>query len=165
MKTKELAKTVLEISPDDYDFYIFGDGPLWDEVSGKIDEYGLADNVHMMGFQSNIPSCLAHMDALLITSDHEGLPMNLLESMALGVFVIAHGTGGIESVIDKDGYGMVLENQNIENFAKGVLAFKEGKEKLQLTKYLSQDRVVSQYSSAVCAEKHIKLYAELSIRC
>jgi len=158
----KVAKAVLDISPEDYDFYIFGDGPLRDEVNSEILECGLVSCVHMMGFQENIPSCLGQMDILLITSDHEGLPMNLLESMALGVFVIAHSTGGITSVLGDGAYGCALDSQDVDGFVNSVLAFKEENEDRRKIKALSQNMVISQYSSDVCAEKYLRLYAELS---
>jgi len=43
----------------------------------------------------DIHSKMTSLDVLLITSDHEGLPMALLEAMTLETPVISHAVGGI----------------------------------------------------------------------
>ena len=49
----------------------------------------------MLGHRDDIHETLSAMDLLLITSDREGIPMVLLEAMALGVPVVARDVGGI----------------------------------------------------------------------
>ena len=78
-----------------YVFYIFGDGPLRDNITTLSKILDLDHRVFMMGFRPNIAAYLSKMDYLLITSDHEGLPMNLLEALGLRIPVVAHAVGAL----------------------------------------------------------------------
>src|SRR5205085_2417066 len=78
----------------DMQFVSAGDGPLLDEVRQLTRELGLRDQVELPGFVADVAACLTNVDALIITSDHEGLPTVLLEAMALKVPVVAHAVGG-----------------------------------------------------------------------
>ena len=43
-----------------------------------------------------------------MTSDHEGLPMILLEAMALKIPVLAHAVGGIPKLLDYGNCGILI---------------------------------------------------------
>lgn len=82
-------------------FLLVGDGPLRDEVAGWVAESGLGDAVHRVGLQSDVVPYLSAMDVLMIASDFEGLPLVLLEAMALERPVASTAVGGIrEAVVD-----------------------------------------------------------------
>ena len=85
--------------PNKYSGYIFGDGPLETELRQQAQTLNINHCTYFMGFKTNIPAFLNKMDCLLITSDHEGLPMNLLEALALEKPVISHTAGGVASVL------------------------------------------------------------------
>ena len=98
--------------PNRYSGYIFGDGPLETELKQQALTQNINHCTHFMGFRTNIPAYLNKMDCLVITSDHEGLPMNLLEALALDKPVVSHTAGGVASVLEqsfKDG----LINDNL----------------------------------------------------
>ena len=67
-----------------YSFHIFGDGPLRDNLEILSQRLGTRNIVHFEGHCDDILARLQEVDAIIITSDHEGLPMILLEAMALG---------------------------------------------------------------------------------
>jgi len=76
-------------------FHIYGGGPLRSELEDLTRKHKIEDIVHFEGHCDDIHQQIASLDVLLITSDHEGLPMTLLEAMAIGIPVVAHATGGI----------------------------------------------------------------------
>jgi L-malate glycosyltransferase len=63
---------------------------------------------------------MAHLDALVFTSDHEGLPMAALEALALGVPVVAHAVGGLPELIDSSARGHLVTEQDPEHYAAGI---------------------------------------------
>lgn len=64
---------------------LVGDGELKDEINKKIIEYGITENVKMLGVRSDIPDLLSAMDILLFPSHYEGLPVTLVEAQASGL--------------------------------------------------------------------------------
>jgi len=94
-------------------FYIYGNGPLESQLKQTAKNLDIWNSIHFEGHCSNIHEKIASLDALLITSDHEGLPMTLLEAMALGTPVIAHAVGGIPQVLDNH-CGWLVNSQSLE---------------------------------------------------
>src|SRR5690606_288992 len=115
------ARRLHELRPEAIDFYIVGDGPEADRCRVLIEVLGLKGNVHMLGFRPDATAVLAAMDLLLITSDHEGLPMVLLEAMSVGVPVVASAVGGIPAVLDHGRYGRLVNDQQPQRYAESVL--------------------------------------------
>ena len=143
------------------EFYIFGDGPLKSEIEALRERLSLNQHVHMMGFRNDVPCCLKNIDIVLITSDHEGLPMNLLETMALECFVIGHKVGGIPTVLDNGQCGYLVDDQQPENFVEGIEYYINNEQERANKIENAKKRVSEVYSSKVAAEKHALLYKSL----
>ena len=86
---------------------VIGDGELRGRLERKVSEFGLADTVIFAGFRTDVAQLLAMVDIVAMPSHWEGLPMTLLESMALGKAIVASSVGGIPDVI-RDGENGVL---------------------------------------------------------
>lgn len=158
----KIAKQVITTVPNSYDFYIFGNGPLEETVRDQIRKDALEDSVHMMGFQTNIPAYLKRMDILMITSDHEGLPMNLLEAMVLNVCVIAHSIGGISHALEFGKNGLAINNQDINEFVSAILTCSgDSNRRIDITNS-AKYRVNSDYNSFNCTDKYIALYKDIA---
>jgi glycosyltransferase involved in cell wall biosynthesis len=107
-------------APDAFRFYIIGDGPLRAELEVQARALGLESVCEFLGFQANCLPIMAHLDALVFTSDHEGLPMAALEALALGVPVVAHAVGGLPELIDSSARGHLVTEQDPEHYAAGI---------------------------------------------
>jgi glycosyltransferase involved in cell wall biosynthesis len=95
------------IAPDIH-LNIVGTGPRHAELLRLAQVLGIADRVHLLGFRRNAYDYMAHCDALLMPSLHEGLPYALLEAMALGVPIIASAVGGLAEVIENGVTGLLV---------------------------------------------------------
>lgn len=58
-------------------------------VRGLIDELGLTSRVMLPGYQTNPYPYIKHAKALILTSDGEGLPRVLIESLFLGTPIVS----------------------------------------------------------------------------
>lgn len=68
-----------------FTFFIVGQGPLECLIQEKIQEYKLEKNVFMLGVRSDVPQLMAGADVMLMPSLHEGFPVVLVESQAVGL--------------------------------------------------------------------------------
>jgi len=115
------AKYLMDHHPDfNVSFHIMGDGPLRKELETLSQQLGTEGIIEFEGHCSDIVERLYRFDALLMTSDHEGLPMVLLESIALQLPVIAHNVGGIPKVIGNN-CGLLADHQKAETYASLIL--------------------------------------------
>lgn len=77
-----------------FKLYLFGDGILEEEIKDKVMRWGLEEEVVFMGYRNDINKILPNMDLSVSTSLREGLPINILESFASGVPVVATNSRG-----------------------------------------------------------------------
>ena len=88
-------------------FVAAGQGPLEADLRASLAEHQLGDRVRMLGYRSDAQRLMAGFDAFTLTSDHEGLPVALMDALALGLPVIATRAGGIPEVVS-DGVNGLL---------------------------------------------------------
>lgn len=87
---------------------VLGTGPLAGELTAAAAAAGLEDRFRFLGFRTNIHDYIAHLDALLMPSLHEGLPYTLLEAMSLGKPVLASAVGGLAEVLRDNETGLLF---------------------------------------------------------
>ncbi len=76
-------------------FVAVGQGPLETEMRARRDELGLADRVIFTGFRDDATRVMAAADVFTLASRWEGLPVALMEALALGLPVVATNVGGV----------------------------------------------------------------------
>ncbi|HEX5690898.1 MAG TPA: glycosyltransferase, partial [Roseiflexaceae bacterium] len=76
-----------------------GEGEQRAALDRRIAELGIGARVHFAGYRTDILSFLSAANVLAISSDHEGLPIVLLEAMAAECPVVSTRVGDIGNVI------------------------------------------------------------------
>jgi glycosyltransferase involved in cell wall biosynthesis len=107
---------------DDVSFLLVGDGPELPVVRERVRELGMTDRVILTGFRADGRRLMALLDIFLMTSAYEGLPIAMLEAMALGKPVVATTVGGIPEVISSGSEGLLADAGDIEKLAACVSA-------------------------------------------
>ncbi len=107
VKGHATAIDALATAGPEVQLHIIGSGPTETQLRQQVQETGTGTRVHFHGFRRDIYAYLAHCDALLMPSLHEGLPYTLLEAMALGRPIIASRTGGLAEVIEDGESGLL----------------------------------------------------------
>ena len=148
--------------PGRFCFFIFGDGPQTDALQELRRDLGLEHEVHFMGFRESLAPYLSLMDCLVITSDHEGLPMVLLEAMALNVPVVAHAVGGIPDVLGYGQFGLLVEHQDAVEYAAAVIDSVDDLRETSKKVEGARKQVGYRYTSSACTARYMELYRSLS---
>jgi len=136
-------------------FHVFGEGPLGDTLERQASELGIRGAVTFHGMRKDITPCIAGLDALVICSDHEGLPMVLLEALATSTLVVARGLGGIRKVLETSGCGVIVERHDPGAYAEALLGALASGDRRASVPGESFSRM---YSSARNAERIHTLY-------
>jgi glycosyltransferase involved in cell wall biosynthesis len=87
---------------------IVGDGPEKKNLNDLIQRLNLAGKIFLLGMRKDVPRLLKQTDIFVLPSLKEGLPMVLLEALALGKPVIATKVGGIPELINDGVNGMLI---------------------------------------------------------
>lgn len=99
---------------------IMGDGPLRDALRVQIRKLGLHDSVLLAGHRENPFPALARCHCFVLSSNHEGQPVVLLEAMALGKPIVATDIDGNRGVLQSD-HGLLVEN-SVSGLRRGMEA-------------------------------------------
>lgn len=83
-------------------YYIWvGDGELQEQVNEAIVKRNLQEKVRFIGFRENGIDYINDFDVLLMTSEAEGMPITVLEALALNKPIISTDVGGIKEMVSE----------------------------------------------------------------
>ena len=101
---------------------ILGDGPLRSSLEIAIKERGLESTVKLRGWatQAEVVRRLSRAKALILPSLAEGLPVVIMESLALGRPVLATWVGGIPELVQPGTNGWLVPPGDVQALAEAI---------------------------------------------
>lgn len=111
-------------------YLICGEGKMEGALRKRAQELGLADRVIFAGYVDNIPEILQQCDCFLFPSAREGLPVALMEAMAVGLPVITSDVRGVSDLQKHTKGGYMVHGFAPEDYAvklRRMFEEKEGK--------------------------------------
>ena len=79
-----------------------GQGPLETEIRSEHARLGLEPILQIMGERADAVRVMSACDAFVLASNNEGLPVALMEALALGLPAVATAVGGVPEAINAD---------------------------------------------------------------
>ena len=142
-----------------FDFYIVGEGPLQASLIEQARGIRFPERVHFLGYQPNSAGLMRQMDAVTLVSDHEGLPMVLLEAAALGVPILARAVGGIPEFMKSVARGRLLESSDPRDMAAQFLEADLAGGSSPVRRV--EESFLATYSIEATSERYLALYREV----
>lgn len=104
----------LRVSHEGLRLRLVGDGPDRETLEALAGDLGLGDAVTFVGRLSETEALaeIARSDLLVLPSFMEGLPIVLMEAMALGVPVVASRVAGIPELVEDGSTGLLFPPSN-----------------------------------------------------
>ncbi|MBT8294671.1 MAG: glycosyltransferase family 4 protein, partial [Eudoraea sp.] len=140
----------------------YGDGPLSDILKTQAGSQQAENYIHFEGHCKNIAEQLQTLDALLMTSDHEGLPMVLLEAMCMKTPIIAHAIGGIPHLLDNGQCGTLIHEHNASSFAEAIIKLIAQPAQHQQLAERAFKRIEQHYSATQNALTYLNIYHQIT---
>jgi glycosyltransferase involved in cell wall biosynthesis len=101
-----LAKHKSILEP--FSLTIIGDGPERSTLESLVESLEISSNVTFTGFVNDPCQYYHEIDAMLLPSLGEGIPLSLLEAMRLGIPCIASNIGGIPEIVFHEENGLLI---------------------------------------------------------
>lgn len=143
------------------EFVVVGDGPLLPTLKAQAASLGIAGRVHFVGHRDDTYDFMRALDAFVLPSLHEGIPMVLLEAMALSRPIIASDVGGIPEVIRRDIDGILVPARNPGAVASACLSVLTDTLRAAQLGASARTRVEQSFSAGAMAAQVLGLYQEL----
>lgn len=144
-------------------FVMAGNGNLYHEILELIKRYGLENKVYLPGFVDT-REYLKISNLLVLPSEIDGRPNAVLESLSMGVPVVASSVGGLPKII-KDGYnGFLCASGDIESFINCIQKVIANKELYLSMRKNARSYAVEFLDINIIQSKYISLFEELLLQ-
>lgn len=117
---KTIIQAMAIVNNPSVHYVIAGSGPLKEELEKTAEELGLKNNVHLLGFCTNIYEILKSSDIFCFPSYREGMPVSLMEAMAAGLPAVVSTVRGNTDLIVPDEGGFLYSSDDVRGFAEGI---------------------------------------------
>jgi glycosyltransferase involved in cell wall biosynthesis/GNAT superfamily N-acetyltransferase len=97
-----------------------GQGPDEAEVRALHESLGLGDRVLLTGFRADATRVMAACDAFVLASQWEGLPVALMEALALDLPVAATAVGGVAEELAPDSDALLVPASDARALADAI---------------------------------------------
>ncbi len=104
---------------------IAGEGSCRPALERQVAGLGRGSSVHLLGARHDVGALLVAADVGALSSDWEGMPLFLLECMALGVPVAATRVGGVPELIEHERTGLLVPPRDPAALAGAISALLE----------------------------------------
>jgi glycosyltransferase involved in cell wall biosynthesis len=140
---------------------VVGEGDDRPRLEGIARELGVADRVHLAGWQSDVRGYFEAMDVFALSSLREGLPNVLLESMALEVPSVATRIAGIPRLIQDGRNGFLVEPGDVDGLTRSLAALLTDPGLRDRFRRAGRETIETRYNFPVRMQKLKKIYDEL----
>lgn len=140
---------------------VVGEGPLKDSLRALVMSLGIRDKVIFAGHRDDVYDVIETMDIFVLPSYHEGIPMVLLEAMALKRAVIASRVGGIPEVVDHGVNGLLVSAGNEAELTEACKLLMLDRSLAARLSEAARSKVETCFSSRVMCDKVASLYEDV----
>jgi glycosyltransferase involved in cell wall biosynthesis len=142
-------------------FLIVGEGELKDELKMKSKMLKLEDKIIFTGFRNDIKDVLASVDTFVMPSLMEGLPVVLLEAMAMMKPIVATKIEGIREVLENGLTGLLVSPKDPQVLSEAIVDLLIHKDKARQMGLAARKVVEERFGVDIMVQKVEGVYEEL----
>lgn len=133
-----------------------------EEYKRMISERGIADNVEFLGYRRDINNLVGLSDLSVASSFQEGLPINIIEAMAMGNAIVATDVRGNNDAVEDGVNGYLVPVGDIDLMAEKILELMNDREKLRTFGENGLD-MVKDFSTENVNREMLTIYGNLGL--
>lgn len=129
---------------------LVGKGNLEEFYKKRVEDYNLQKQVKFLGYRNDIVQLLNISDCLVSTSKREGLPVNVIEAMIFGIYIIGTKCRGNTDLLPDT---QLVEIDDVENLNKKIIGLMSIRKNEIKTNY-----EIKKYTKSQILKKMEKIY-------
>lgn len=123
-----------------------------------VNQLNLTENVHFLEDIPGAAGLIPQFDISLITSQSEGLPQFIYESLYHRVPVVSTNVGGIKEIIEHRENGLLSPAHDVESLTENILQLIDNRELREKLCRNSKELIEENYTSSIMALKTLEEY-------
>ncbi len=139
---------------------LVGDGPEMSLAEHLIGQYGLNDEVMLLGNQDSIATILPIADLFVLPSQTESFGLSALEAMSCGVPALVSDAGGLPELVTHGVDGYLFPVGDLGAMSEAAIALLSDKGKLATMKEAARNTAEARFS----ADLMVPLYEDYYLR-
>lgn len=151
------AKSIINKHPNTR-FIFIGEGRYREELEEITRDLDLTRNVEFFGYIADVSAYYGIFDIFVLPSLVEGMPLCLLEAIAMGVPAIATAVDGSKELIIEGETGLLVPPRNVNALAKAIEYMIENPKKAKGMGNAGQKRICEKYSLQKIIEQTLDVY-------
>jgi glycosyltransferase involved in cell wall biosynthesis/protein-tyrosine-phosphatase len=156
------ARRILHRHPN-ATFLIVGSGPLDSELRAEAARLGIGDACVFAGARRDVHDLMAAIDVFVLPSLDEGIPMALLEAMALRIPVVATAVGGVPEVVQDGVTGILVPAADHEALADASLRLIADREWAHAVGARGRQLVEQRFTQERCGRALLTAYRSVAL--
>lgn len=137
---------------------------LMAELQRLIDQLGIGEHIHFLGFRQNSAEMLSQMDVFMLSSRSEGFSISTIEAMATGLPVLATRCGGPEEILEHDVTGWLVKAGDDRALSDGLKIMLTNKTTCERMASASKSSVKDHFGLQTMLGEYEKIYEKLSLK-
>jgi glycosyltransferase involved in cell wall biosynthesis len=155
-----VARSLFGAAGRDARFAIAGEGEERPGLQRLIAERELGASFELLGARGDIAELMASADLLVNSSEHEGLPLTLIEAAMSGLPIVATDVGGNGEVVADGVNGFRVPPSDPEALARRIVDALTDEERYRRFSAAAVERSQA-FTMAACVRAHLELYSEV----
>lgn len=162
VKNQVLALEALARSGKDLRLILVGDGPDESMLRARAEELGIAGRVEFVGAVTDTAAQYQRMDAFLIPSRSEQMPIALLEAMASGLPVVGTDVGDVSIMVAEENRSLLVATGDVEALAAAMGGLAGDPALRKRLGERNRLKVEAEYQASACYGRYLDLYREFA---
>lgn len=125
---------------------LVGEGPMENELQDLAHDLGVGEAIWFLRTRHDVPAILQLSDLFVLPSLSEGMPVALVEAMAMRKPCIASNITSIPEVVEDGRSGVLVEPQRPDQLANAVLSLIDDRERRQAMRVRGRQIVKEKFS-------------------
>jgi len=142
----------------DLTLWIVGDGVEAASLRRLSSQLDLDGTVQFCGERPDVGSWLREADVFVLSSISEGLPISILEAMAVGLPAIVTDVGGMPEVVSLSGAGTTVPARDVDLLASAIVEFARRRGDLKEWGERARSCYAQHFTPERMADQYLALY-------